>query len=78
MRNPEPDLQNLPEVKVLERAPYSTLLQVDTWNWYLEEELERNETDHWKDARAMIAFAIYMDEQRAKRDEAEEQEDKEE
>lgn len=51
-------LRDLPEVVVIE--PNQDVM-VGTWHFNIQEELDQPEDAHWRDARAMISFAAYMD-----------------
>lgn len=57
-------LKDLPEV--VEIDPGRDVM-VGTWHFDIQEELDQPEGSQWRDARAMVAFAEYMDQVRKDR-----------
>lgn len=57
-------LKDLPEVVVVDSNKENALVMVGSWPFYIQEELDRPKGSQWRDARAMVAFAEYLDQVR--------------
>lgn len=55
------NLEDLPEVVETDSAGDFHYVQAGAWSFCIEEELEQGEGAWWSDARALVAFALYMD-----------------